>query len=121
MLTIFAHYMCLHGCIHFIYLFNPNTKYQDMYHIPQISQKDRDLHFCSYCPVLLLKKRAFGHILLDAPCCGLRREAKIFFFLTEFLPFKFEYNSHFDNILVKKLNLVFQPMQRFALECGYLF
>ncbi len=29
-LTIFAYYICLHGYIHFIYLFNPNTKYQDM-------------------------------------------------------------------------------------------
>ncbi len=23
-LTLFAHYICLHGYIHFIYLFNPN-------------------------------------------------------------------------------------------------
>ncbi len=38
-LTLFAHYICLHGYIHFIYLFNPNTKYRDMYHILQISQK----------------------------------------------------------------------------------
>ncbi len=34
----FAHYICLHGYIHFIYLFNPNTKYRDMYRIPQINQ-----------------------------------------------------------------------------------
>ncbi len=27
---------------------------------------------------------------------GLRREAKSFFFLTEFMLFKFEYNSNFD-------------------------
>ncbi len=25
-LTLFAHYICLHGYIQFIYLFNPNTK-----------------------------------------------------------------------------------------------
>ncbi len=29
--TLFAHYICLHGYIHFIYLFNPNTKFRDMY------------------------------------------------------------------------------------------
>ncbi len=37
--TLFAHNICLHGYSHFIYLFNPNTKYRDMYRIPQISQK----------------------------------------------------------------------------------
>ncbi len=36
-LALFAHYICLHGYIHFIYLFDP--KYRDMYRIPQISQK----------------------------------------------------------------------------------
>ncbi len=30
-LTPFAHYICLHGHIHFIYLFNPNTKYAQPY------------------------------------------------------------------------------------------
>ncbi len=30
-LTLFAHYICLHGYIHFIYLFDPNPKYRDMY------------------------------------------------------------------------------------------
>ncbi len=53
---------------------------------------------------------AFGYILLEASSCGLRSEAKIFFFLTEFMPFKLEYNSNFYNILVKILNLVFQPI-----------
>ncbi len=35
---------------------------------------------------------------------------KAFFFLAEFMPFIFEYNSNCDNILVKNLNLVFQPI-----------
>ncbi len=39
-LTAFAHNICLHGYILFIvYLFNPNTKYQDMYRIPHKSAK----------------------------------------------------------------------------------
>ncbi len=50
-----------------------------------------------------------GNILLDAPSCGLRREAKSPP-PTEMMPFKFEYNSNIDNILIKKLNLVFQPI-----------
>ncbi len=85
-LTIFAHYICSHGYIHFIYLFNPNTKYRDILLI---------------LPSPTLKKRAFGNILLDAPSCCLRREAKSFFPLTEYMPFKCEYNSNFDHILIK--------------------
>ncbi len=46
----------------------------------------------------------------DASSCGLRREAKSFFFLTEFKPFKFEYNSNFDHILEEKKYIVFQPI-----------
>ncbi len=42
------------------------------------------------------------YILLDAPSCGLKREAKTFFSLIEFMPF--------DNIWVKNLNLAFQPI-----------
>ncbi len=38
-LTLFTQYICLHGYIHFIYLFNTNTKYRDMYRIPQTSQQ----------------------------------------------------------------------------------
>ncbi len=41
--TPFAHYICLHGYIHFIYLFNP--KYRYMYRIPQISHKYRVMNF----------------------------------------------------------------------------
>ncbi len=37
----------------FVYLFNPNTKYRDIYRIPQISQKYRDMNFCSYRPALV--------------------------------------------------------------------
>ncbi len=44
-LTLFAHYICLHGYIHFIYLCNQNTKYRDMYRILQISQKIEILIF----------------------------------------------------------------------------
>ncbi len=39
-----------------------------------------------------------------------REDKNYFFLLTEFMPFKFEYNSNFDNILVKNSNLVFQPI-----------
>ncbi len=82
-----------HGYIHFIYLFNPNTKYQDMYRIAQITQKILRYEFLLILPSPTLKKRGFGNILLDAPSCGLRRQAKSFFFsLTEFMPFKLEYN-----------------------------
>ncbi len=84
-LTLFAHYICLHGYIHFIYLFNPNTKYREMYRIQQISQKIQRCQFLLISPSPTLKKRAFGNILLEAPSCG-PREAKSFFFpLTELL------------------------------------
>ncbi len=61
-LTIFAHYICLHGYIHFIYLFNPNTKYIDMYRIPQIRQKIQRYEFLLILPSPTLTKRVFGHI-----------------------------------------------------------
>ncbi len=38
-------------CLNSLYLFNPNTKYRDIYRIPQISQKI-DMNFCSYRPAL---------------------------------------------------------------------
>ncbi len=86
-------------------------KYRDMYRIPQVSQKILRYEFLLILPSPTLKKRAFGNILLDSPSCGLRTEDKsFFFFLTKFIPFKFEYNSNFDNILVKNLNVVFQPI-----------
>ncbi len=67
--------------------------------------------FLLILPSPTLKKRSFGNMLLDSPSCGLRREAKsFFFFLPEFLPFTFEYNSNFDNNVVKNLNVVFQPI-----------
>ncbi len=98
--TLFAHYICLHGYIHFIYLFNSNPKYRDMYRILQISQKIQRYEFLLILPSPTLKKRAFGNIKLNALSCGLRREAKSFFFLTEFMPFKFEYNLNLYNMLV---------------------
>ncbi len=45
-----------------------------------------------------LKNRGLVIFLLDAPSCGLKREAKSFFPLTEIMPFKFKYNLNFDNI-----------------------
>ncbi len=80
-----------------------------MYRIPQIRTKIQRYKFLLILPSPTLKKRAFGNILLEVLSCGLR-EGKSFFFLTEFMPFKFEYNSNFDNILVKKFNVVFQPI-----------
>ncbi len=79
-LTLFAHYICLHGYIHFIYLFNPNTKCRDMYSLPQIRTKIQIYTFLLIFPSTTLKKCAFGHILLDSLSCGLRREAKSLFF-----------------------------------------
>ncbi len=58
-LTILAYYICLHGYIHFIYLFNPNTKYQDM--LPD-AKKCRDMNFWLILPSPTLKKFAFGNI-----------------------------------------------------------
>ncbi len=55
-----------------------------------------------------------SNILLDAPSCGLRREANVLFLLTEIMPFKFEYNSNIDNISVQNSNLVFL---NFTLHC----
>ncbi len=49
--------------------------------------------------ILYLDELCISNILLDAPSCGLRTEAKSFFFpLTEIMPFKFEYNLNIDNI-----------------------
>ncbi len=78
MLTLFAHYICLHGYMHFINLFNPNKKNIYKYH--KSGQK--------YMPY-------FEEMCIWS-YFGLRREAKSFFFLTEFMLFKFEYNSNFD-------------------------
>ncbi len=49
--------------------------------------------------ILCLDELCISNILLDAPSCGLRREAKsFFFFFTEIMPFKFEYNLNIDDI-----------------------
>ncbi len=68
-LTIFAHYICLHGYIHFIYLFNPNTKYRDMLPFTANQPKNTDIYIYIYIYTFLLllpsptlKKRAFGNI-----------------------------------------------------------
>ncbi len=79
-----------------------------MYRILQIRTKIQRYEFLLILPSPTLKKRAFGNILLDAPQeCGLRREAKAFFLLTELIPFKIENNANFDNILVKKIECSF--------------
>ncbi len=43
------------------------------------------------------------------PLVASGEKPKAFFPLTEIMPFKFEYNSNFDNILLQNSNLVFQP------------
>ncbi len=101
---LFSHYICLHGYIHFIYLFDPNPKYRDMYRILRISQKYRGMNFCSYCPALLWRN---VHLVIF--CSVASEKPKALFFLTELMPFKLKYNSKFDNILVQNLNWVFQP------------
>ncbi len=92
-LTRFAHYMCLHGYIHFIYLFNTNTKYRDMYRIPQISQKIQRYEFLLILPS---PTRNVDLVIFSS----MRPLVSFFFFQTEFMSFKFEYNLNFDNILV---------------------
>ncbi len=44
------------------------------------------------------------------PLVASGEKPKAFFFLTEFMPFKFEYNLNFDYIFVKHSNVVFQPI-----------
>ncbi len=62
-----------------------NTEKRTVY---QKSAKKYRYTFLLKLPSPTLKKRAFGNILLDAPSCGLRREAKsLFFSLTEFYAF----------------------------------
>ncbi len=72
------------------------------------AKKYRDIHFLLIFCAALLWRNVHVNIQLDSPSCGLRREAKSFFFFTEFMPFKVEYNSHFDNNLVFNSNVVFQ-------------
>ncbi len=69
----------------------------DMYRILQISPKIPRYKFLLILPSPTLKKCACGNIL--APFCG--QKAKVVFFLTEFMPFKCEYNSNFYNNLIK--------------------
>ncbi len=81
--TLFAHYICLHGYIHFIYLFNPNTK--EICTVYQKSaQKIQRYEFLLILPSPTLKKRAFGNIL--ARCVSVASREKPFF-QTEFMPF----------------------------------
>ncbi len=74
-----------------------------MYRIPQINQKIQRYTFLLILPSPILKKCAFGNILLVA----LGEKPKAFF---EFMHFKIEYNLNFGNIFVKNSNLVFQPI-----------
>ncbi len=43
------------------------------------------------------------------PIVASGEKPKAFFPLTEIMPFKFEYNSNIDNILVQNKIFVFQP------------
>ncbi len=104
-LTLFAHYICLNGYIHFIYLLNPNTKYLDMY--SKSAKKYKDIKFCSYCPALLWRNITFGIFSSMCPLVTSGEKPNAFFSLTEFMPFKFKYNSDFDKILVKKIEFSF--------------
>ncbi len=54
-----------------------NTDICTVYHK---TAKNTELWILLILPSPTLKKCAFGNILLDAPYCGLKREAKIFFF-----------------------------------------
>ncbi len=64
-----------------------------------IIQKIQRYTFLLILPSPTLKKCAFGNILLDAPLVA-SVKPNAFLFLTEFMPFKLEYYSNFDNILV---------------------
>ncbi len=75
MLTIFAHYICLHGYIHLNFFFYPNTKCDIC--IPQIRTKIQRYEFLLIFPSPTLKKRAFGNILLDVAS---GEKLKAFFF-----------------------------------------
>ncbi len=70
------------------------------------------VHTCSGMTIKLnLTWLDFGNILLDSPSCGIR-EAKRFFFPTEYMPFKFESNLNCDNIYFFLSIWVFQPIWR---------
>ncbi len=59
---------------------------------------------------IALKKRALVIFCSMRPLLASVEKPKSFFLLTEMMPFKFEYNSNIDNILVQNSNLVFQPI-----------
>ncbi len=59
-LKMFAHYICLHGYIHFIYLFNPNTKYRDM--VLYTANQPKNTEIWIFAHIAHMKKRAFGNI-----------------------------------------------------------
>ncbi len=84
-LTLFAHYLCLHGYIHFIYLFNPNR------YVPYTANQGKNTEIWNFAHIAksYFEETTTYFFSLDSPSCGLRREAKSFFFLTEFMPFKF--------------------------------
>ncbi len=103
MSTLFAHYIWLHGYINFIYLFDLNTKYRDMYCIPQISQKYWEKNSCSYCPALLWRN---VHLVIFCSMSPQERSQNIFS-LNEFMPFEFEYNFNYDSIFVKKKKRIY--------------
>ncbi len=105
-LTLFAHYICLHGYIHFIYLFNPNTKCRDMYTANQ--EKNKEILIFAHIALPYYEETCISSYF--ALLWPQERSQKLFFSLTEFMPFKFKYKSNFNNILLKNLNVVFQPI-----------
>ncbi len=68
------------------------------------------MNFCSYCPALLWRSVHLVIFCSMRPLVASGKKPKAFCFLNEFMPFKFGYNSNSDNIFVKNLNLVFQPI-----------
>ncbi len=68
------------------------------------------MNFCSYCQALLCRNVHLVKLCSIHPLLASGEKPKAFFSLTEFMPFKFVYNSNFDHIWVKKSNLVVQPI-----------
>ncbi len=68
-------------------------------------------HYAFFSKIVVVfycfEEMCISNVLLDAPSCGLRREAKSFFPLTEIMPLNSNINSNIDNILVQNSNLVF--------------
>ncbi len=112
MLTLFAHYICLHGYIHFIYLF-VYSKYKISRYVPYTPNQPKNTEmwiFTHIAQPYFKETCIWSYFARFALLWPQERSQNIYFFLTEFMPFKFKYNSNFYNILVNNLNVVFQPI-----------